>query len=437
MVYGDRWGAVVTGLGVDGLYGSTWFVILIALLLLNLGACVGQSWRRASARYRGPRPEALSRKFSGPQASACWHATDGPADSGERLTRTFSRRGWAVRTEDAPANHTWLLARRWPFAAYGSPVTHAAVFLLALGAILGCLPWTSLDDRLTLVEGETRGTTDREVALPFEVRLEDFRMEYYAETGTPSSYESDIALLADNDATTKGTATVISPVNHKGITLAQSSWAIAGIRFALRKDDQPVNHVLFSVVEAVGAHGARSWSLDRHRVALLQPGASALVAESFVADAFEREGEIVGSLSQYPRSPAVRLSVVSSLDSGEHEFQGLGWLRLGGETRHGEYSIRFDDVVYASTLSLRKDPGMPLVWLAFVLITVGMIVTFYVHPRTLLIELRRRGDEQTEIRVAPSGRELFEADRKAIQAATGAELRPLTDVTSKAPRTQG
>jgi cytochrome c biogenesis protein len=437
MVYGHWWGAVVTGLGVDRLYGSTWFVVLIALLLLNLAACVSQSWRRASVRYRGPRPQALARKLEGPQASACWHATDGPVDSAERLARTLALRGWVVRTEDSPQDRIWVVARRWPFAAYGSPVTHTAIFLLALGAILGCLPWTSLDDRMTLVEGETRGTTDRDVALPFEVRLDDFRIQYYAETGDPSSYESDITLLADTGETRQSTATVISPVNHRGITLAQSSWAIAAIELSIQKGDEPEDHVFFSVVEAVGPHGTQSWSLGRDRLAPLESRASALVADSFVADAFERDGEIAGSLSRFPRNPAVHLSVVSGLDSGEHEFQDLGWLRPGGEARHGKYRIRFGETVCTSTLSLRKDPGMPLVWLGFILVTLGMIVTFYVHPRTLLFELRHPSGEQMHIRIAPSGREMLEADRNAVETAMGARLRPLAHVTAKASQTRG
>lgn len=434
MVYGARWGQVVTGLGLDHLYGSTWFVIAIVLLLLNLAACVRQSWRRASVRYRGPSARALSRKFSGPASATCWQGTGASADGADGLLQQLRRGGYATTSEDGPRQRKWLLARRWPIAAYGGIVTHVAIFLVALGAVLGCLPWTSLDDRVTLVEGETLGTTDRDMALPFAVRLDDFRMDYYAETASPSSYESDITLLTDSAEVGKGTATVNSQVKYHGIALGQSSWGISGLRLTVRNDDQEQDPVVFSVAEAPGPHGQQQWALDQERVALLEPGASALVAENFVADAFERDGEIVGSLGYYPRNPAVRLSLVSGLDSGEHEFQDLGWLRLGEETQRGGYTLRFDDLVYTSTLSIRKDPGLPLVWAGFILITLGMIVTFYVRPRTFLVELDPAEAGTTLVRVAPAGRELLEADRKAVQAASGAELAPMVHARGESAR---
>ncbi len=436
MAYGDRWGRLVTGLGFDHLYGSTWFVITIALLLLNLAACVRQSWRRASARYRGPGPKALSRKFTGPQAPACWQGRGESAGSADDLAQILRRRGYAIASEDGPRRRKWLVARRWSLAAYGGIVTHIAIFLVALGAVLGCLPWTSLNDQITLAEGETLGATDREVALPFEVRLDDFRMEYYAETGTPSSYESDITLLTDGAEVLKGTSTVNSQVSHKGMALGQSSWGIAGIRLTVQSDDGPQDPVVFSVGDAPGPHGEQQWALGRDRVALLEPGTLALVAENFVADAFEQDGEIVGSLGHYPRNPAVQLSGVSGLDSGEHEFHDLGWLRLGGETQYEDYGIRFDDIVYTSTLSVRKDPGLPFVWLGFILVSVGMIVTFYIRPRTFLVELDPVEPETTLIRVAPAGRQLLEADRRAIEAATGAELTPMARAKSRPARAQ-
>ena len=40
MVYGARWGRLLTGLGFDNLYGSTWFVIAIVFVeLVTLVVC--------------------------------------------------------------------------------------------------------------------------------------------------------------------------------------------------------------------------------------------------------------------------------------------------------------------------------------------------------------------------------------------------------------
>ncbi len=426
IIYGARWSGVVLGLGLDRLYGSTWYVVTVALLLLNLAACVGLSWRRATARYRGPRAEALSRKFESSQASACWEGTTETASTPEEMAEALRHARYRVTIETAAGTRTRILARRWSLAAYGGIVTHLAIFFVALGAVLGCLPWTSLNERVTLTEGETRLVSDRDLALPFPVRLDDFRMEYYPETGTPSSYESDITLLAGSTELKTGTATVNSPVRERGVFLGQSSWGISAVRVAVRRGGSQEDEITFPIVEAAGHHGGSSWTLDEQGCVAFLPGStSALVAEHFVADAFERDGEIVGSASHYPRSPAVLLALVSGLDSGKHEFYSLGWLRPDGELTHQGHVIRFDDIVYNSTLSVRKDPGLPLVWIGFALITLGMIVTFYVHPRTFLVEADCAADaERTHIRVSPAGRELLATDRRAIEGGCEVKLRP-------------
>jgi len=437
MIYGPRWSGVVLGLGFDRLYGSTWYVVTVALLLLNLAACVGRSWRRATARYRGPSAEALSRKFESPQASACWEGTVEAARSPKEMAEALRRARYGVTVDTLSNTRTRILARRWPLAAYGGIVTHLAIFLVALGAVLGCLPWTSLDERITLTEGETRLVSDRDLALPFPVRLDDFRMEYYPETGAPSSYESDITLFAGKTEVKTGTATVNSQVRDRGVSFGQSEWGISAVRVAVRSGADWEDEITFPIAEAAGPHGESAWTLDEQdRVAFLHGNTSALVAEYFVADAFEREGEIVGSASHYPRSPAVLLTLVSGLDSGEHEFHSLGWLRPDGQLTYQDHVIRFDDIVYNSTLSVRRDPGLPLVWVGFVLISLGMIVAFYVQPRTFLVEADFPGDgKRPRIRVSPAGRQLLETDRRAIEAGCEVKLRPVAAQTDvPAPR---
>jgi cytochrome c biogenesis protein len=349
------------------------------------------------------------------------------------MAEALRRARYGVAVDAVSPTRTRILARRWSFAAYGGIVTHVAIFLVALGAVLGCLPWTSLDERLTLTEGETREVSDRDLPLPFPVRLDDFRMEYYPETGAPSSYESDITLFAGETAVKTDTATVNSQVRDRGVSFGQSEWGISGVRVAVRSGPNSEEEITFPIAEAAGHHGGSSWTLDEQGcVAFLDGNTSALVAEYFVADAFEREGEIVGSASHYPRRPAVLLTVVSGLDSGEHEFHSLGWLRPDGELTHQGYVIRFDDIVYNSTLSVRKDPGLLLVWVGFVLISLGMIVAFYVQPRSFLVEVDSPADGRpTRLRVAPAGRQLLEADRRAIEARCAVTLVPLAAQTGR------
>jgi len=424
IAYGHRWGSILTGLGLDAVYSSTWFIGLLAILLLNLAACAGRSWRRAVARFRGPSAEALARKLQGASAASCWQGTATADSVVSELTRALRRARYTLTVEERRGGCTRVLARRWAWATFGSIITHLAIFLIALGAALGCLPWTSLDKRITIAEGETFHDTHGE--LGFDVRLEDFRMAYYAATGMPSSYESDLVLLADGEELGKGTATVNAQVAKRGVSLGQSSWGIAGVHVSVQSKDGPETQVVFPVMPSPEGHGGTSWAVeDEGRVAFLADGTAALVANAFVADALEHDGEIVGSASEYPKNPALSLTVVSGFGKGDHAFRDLGWLRADGEVKDGPRTFRLDGIVYNSTLSVRRDPGLPFVWAGFILTTLGMVITFYVRPSTFLIQSDPLPDgRRTRIRVASVGPELAEADRRAIETACGLELSP-------------
>jgi cytochrome c biogenesis protein ResB len=89
--------------------------------------------------------------------------------------------------------------------------------------------------------------------------------------------------------------------------------------------------------------------------------------------------------------------------------------------------VRFDDLVYVSTLSVRKDPGLPLVWLGFILVSLGMALMFYVRPRAFLVEVAAADQSQEgAVRVAPMGREFAESDRRIIESVCGARLAPMS-----------
>ncbi len=426
MLYGARRAWVIAHLGLHHVYTSSWFIILIVLLLANLAACAVRSWRRSALEYRGPSGEALARKLTGPRVASCWFARSTQPELRSRLTHALARPPGAVRVEGGAPDPVRIVARRWSLAAYGRIVTHLAIFLVALGAVLGIMPWTSLDREVTVSEGETWKDDGK---LGFDVRLDKFRMDYYpgtADMPMPSLYASDLTLLANGTPLKKGTATVNKSLAAKGVSLGQSNWELSGLRLKVTDPGGREEPATFSLVTRYDAQGNRSWELSdapAGHVAFLSDRKWALVAQSFTPDAVEQGGKIVGSASEFPRHPALQLQGVSGLEVGKHQFHDLGWLRKGESLSFDGHTVRFEDVIYKSTLSARKDMGLPLVWAGFLLTTLGMIVMFYLRPRTLLVQLTPAAKGGgTEIAVAPSGRELFESDRHLIEQACEVEL---------------
>jgi len=412
--YGAAWGRIITGLGFDNIYNSTWFIILVGILLANLAACVARSFRRAARGYRGPAPEALAKKLASGRGAGCYEAASAASDVKTRLLGSLRRARYAVSEHDGPPGQSWLLVRRWPLAHYAGIVTHLAIFSVAVGAVIGRLPWTSLDRYLTIVEGET--CRDADGKLGFDVRLDDFRMDYYPGTDQPATYESDVALMAGDDELTKGMATVNKQVVYRGLALGQASWGLAGVELTVKGPGGAEERAQMSLTEAAGPHGGSTWVFEQQgAIAMIDNEKAALVGAQFTPDT--KTG------STYPRNPAVSLQIVTGLAKGEHGFEDVGDLTRGEERTVRGYTIRFDDVVYVSTLSARRDPGLPLVWIGFILISVGMTLMFYVRPRAFLVEVGERGGD---VRIAPLGREFAEADRRVIESACEARLTPMS-----------
>ncbi len=414
IAYGS-WGRILTGLGFDDVYNSTWFIILVCVLLANLAACVARSFRRAARRYRGPEPETLARKLAAGGAG-CWQADAPGPEASRRLGAALHHARYAVTEHEGGGGRRRLLVRRWPLAHYGGIVTHLAIFAVAVGAVLGRLPWTSLDRQVTIVEGETQQDADGKLGC--DIRLDDFRMDYYRGTDQPSSYESDVVLLSGGSEVARGTATVNRQVVYHGLALGQASWGLAGVRLTVKGHDGREHTVRLALSEVAGPHGESAWAFDEAgRVAMVgDDGEAAVAGVEFVPD--------TQSGSQYPKSPAVSVQLATGLGAKEHSIDDLGLVPQGEERTVKGYTVRFDDLIYVSTLSARRDPGLPLVWIGFILVSLGMAVMFYVRPRAFLIEVDGSG-EAAAVRVALAGRELAESDRRLIESACEARLAPM------------
>jgi len=430
--YGDFWGGWVVRLGCDNVYGTTWYLILIAILLLNLAACVGASWRRAMRAFRGPSAEALARKLERGRSRGLFTAQVEGIDLQETLPKALSRPGYSVDARELSKGRWHLLVRAYRWAAFGSSVTHIAVFIIALGAVLGALPWTSLDSYAHIVEGET--FTDASGKIGFDVRLDDFRIEFYdRDEARVSAYESDVTCIKDGNEVREGTATVNEPVSYRSISLGQSGWGVEALKLTVTDPDGNETPQEFRIVDANRMGQGRVWGLDEQkRFFWVVDQESAVIADAFHADVrMGEDDELRVFHMEYTRNPILGLTGISmgaGDAGGEHDEVDLGWLQVGEEVEYLGHTIRFDDLVYWTGLSVRRDLGLPFVWAGFILISLGMTVMFYVRPRTFLVELRAsdQGDSMT-LNVAPHERELLDSDRRLIETAADVLLAPLRE----------
>lgn len=92
----------------------------------------------------------------------------------------------------------------WGRQRIGFVLTHTALGLILVGAVLSA--WFSEEGTLPLWEGETgreivrldqTGHVVKRTTLPFDVRLDRFRIDHFPGTSQPSGFRSDVQLSAD------------------------------------------------------------------------------------------------------------------------------------------------------------------------------------------------------------------------------------------------
>jgi hypothetical protein len=72
-------------------------------------------------------------------------------------------------------------------------------------------------------------------------------------------------------------------------------------------------------------------------------------------------------------------------------WQQVGWLDTEQEAEFAGYRFRLGGVAMTSILEAKRDPGVPIVWTGFLLLTLGMMLTFYTSPMLVRVRVEQRG----------------------------------------------
>jgi hypothetical protein len=110
----------------------------------------------------------------------------------------------------------------------------------------------------------------------------------------------------------------------------------------------------------------------------------------------EEEPEL---LSYRPDNPAILLTVYPDKEKNSQDAVFRGVVRLGDNLAEGFLDIRFDHFLRWSGLKVVKDPGLPILLLGGLLVTVGMLLTYLVIPKKVSVffdnQDKLRADWQT------------------------------------------
>jgi cytochrome c biogenesis protein len=228
-----------------------------------------------------------------------------------------------------------------------------------------------------------------EVPLGFEIRCDDFEVQYYGDTDMPKAYKSWLTILKDGREVMQKEIVVNDPLTYNGITFYQSSFGTvpggmgAGeIRLMLGSKDgktEPLRTV-------VGG----SFTI---------PGTSVTgkIVDFSPALAFDQSGNPY-TYGDTLTNPALLIQF-----SSPNEKPFSGWiLKRYPQTWNLPDGNRVEFVDYWGVqytgLQVRKDPGVLIVYLGCIIMALGLYVTFFMsHRRVWIAVVEEKGGSKVLI----------------------------------------
>ncbi|MCJ7749718.1 MAG: cytochrome c biogenesis protein ResB, partial [Armatimonadetes bacterium] len=352
---------------LSDVYGAWWFIGGFALLAVSLLAC---SARRASQLLR--RRESI-RQVSRAEVLARPHVLERrveleAAAAAARLREGLRNAGYALRGAEAQESAEGLTARRGLATAWVSVVIHVGMVLVLVGAAYGRFPSNSYQAVADLSQGEsyevqTGGDT-------FSLRLLDAGQERDPE-GRPTRFWAKAEILEEGKVVKSGLIEPNQPFIHRGVIAVLQSLSSTGYSVDVSKGETTA-----SVPVVLGPDGAVAMM---ETVTKLQDPPWVVFIHDFRSAATDEEA-----------APAAKVFVDPSGDLS-HNWEPIGWVDEEGLTYSG-VRFRLSSGGRGAQLQLDRDIGVPIVWLGFCVISLGLIPLLGVRQRTLVAFISGRGD---------------------------------------------
>lgn len=367
--YGEGVGKVIQLLNLGDMYHSWWFLVLLALLLINITFCSIRRFPHAVRlmRDRNPvfdgRPVAIHERR---EYTLKGRSLEQAAEGAQRLLAETL--GKPVRQDvDGKA---YFLATRGAWSRMGVYLTHSSLFLFAVGAQIGV--WAGVKGFVEIPEGmsirEVGLRSGGSLPLDFEVRCDKFEVSFYPDpatgrpTGRPKDYKSWLSVIENGKTVVQKTIEVNDPLIYKGIYFYQSSYGQRAGRAGYLSVYGPRRNLVADRAklgkgEALELEGGAKLRLLDLTTDLRGTGPAVLVAVDSAAGV--RAEPVVLQKSDGPPSAV------------------------------GDFFVRMDDLEASmyTGLQVAKDPGVPVIWAGCILITIGLLMAFFVSHRRVWIRV--------------------------------------------------
>ena len=363
--YGHKLYNILSTLSITDIYHSIYFNAFLMLLVTNIVLCtlkfapkrIREAFVKAPKRRNYPFSEEIRSKLDINEAASL-------------SKRAIKRPLHKIDVEEDKKKET-ITSRPHPILNLGALVVHISILLIIIVGIISFI--FGFTGEMFIIEGGVSNVVisrDIRYLLDFELGLKKFTLDRYND-GTPKEYRSDIVFY-DETGQTQAEITVNHPAEFHGIRFYQSTFGMAFDRAVIEVTDRS--------------------------------GKSVSVSEAYpkVPVVFEDLGLLFAIVDHSPdfrdMGPAVHLFVVE----GDKEYGLWTFVNQPDLDDGGENNFRFILKEYYqapySGISVVKEPGLPFVWVGFVLICIGFTFPIASSVGSYKVEIEKVG-KGTSIRL--------------------------------------
>jgi cytochrome c biogenesis protein len=337
---------VLLAVGLDHVYWTWWFLSLLILFGTSLTVCTFTRQFPALKVARGWKFYHKPRQFN--KLALSTQLPGGEASHFNQLTTVLQSRRYRVFQEGDK-----LYARKGLVGKIGPIVVHASMVLILLGAVWGSI--TGFMAQELIPSGNKFQISHIVQAGPWANIPKDWSVQVnrfwidYSETGEIDQFYSDLSVLdAGGKEVDRHTIHVNQPLKYKGVSLYQADWSIAAVDIQLNKS--PVLRLPMAQLDTGGK--GRLWGTWIPTKPDLSEGVS-LIAR-----------DLQGTILIY-----------------DAQGQFLTSLRPGMTVPVNGVNLRIAEVVGSTGLQIKADPGIPLIYVGFGLLMLGVLMSYISHSQ--------------------------------------------------------
>jgi len=326
-------------LGLDHVYTTWWFIVNIFLFVISLFSCT------------------LIRQLPSLKFSRLWRFYD--------TYKSMNKFNVKITLSDASLNklafqlkhnnYNVVQEGRFIYAYKGligriSPIiVHASIILILFGSVIGSasgfmtqelVPTNNLFHLTNIVNSGPFSFVPQNI----EGYVKDFKIAY-SDEGIIDQFYSDLSILDTNiDLLNSKTIYVNEPLRYMGIVFYQTDWGITSLTISI--DNDKVIDIPLTLVDTTSNN--RFWISNLSQFTSLGIENALLVLQ-----------DLTGKLSLYDSNK----NLVAELQVGDEFF-------LNG------HSLRVTDIIPATGLQVKSDPGTFFVYLGFLMLMISTLLSY-------------------------------------------------------------